>query len=672
MRDEVQELLVLLRGTVKAGRLAAAAIVDTAVEEDLPGLAHVIITEHLISSSWATRSNAGHTLRLLSRRHAAPWALLLAASSQEGSLLTLDDIDLPRLLREESGALLLAGTGGAGGGDDNASNQHDPQAASQQLYGKAWLRKQKRELRRRLGMESEGTDVAAAVAYDGSTEVLSSEDIHSVRRDDRQGEGELQYSQRDGADEEEDDALSVESWLARLVRFMCVGLLAPRWETRHGSATGLAALVNGITGIGVGVGVAASSSNTSDSFLPSSSPPPPPPFAAFLARDLQATGVLLLALDRFVDFGRRGAAAAPVKEAAARLICVAALTLDSSHAQLLDMAMFLAGYSTAWVVQQGGLHLLKYLLTVNFRLPDALRKTCKEEQVVQIVLDGLKDVADDVRGAAAQVVGAMAVTISPTTLLQLVQHVADACTQLTNMSGSVSDIAETLIRASSVRALSLGGLDLCAQLSCAAAALIARQALFSPTLRAFCLARVSDMLTAIAAYICALPAPISSQKVSESKVKVQLVTTQAALLHLLCIALGTASASSARSMGDLHLVDKAEQGRKMAVSVEERDIADAEAGSGSTGGGDGGGDGGGGGRTPHRRRRRRRRADASQSPRLCFHQGGVWRQRWRGGRNKKAQHGVRRRRRGRRRRSARTWRTRLADPTRARGRGGGG
>ena len=612
MNNEVKELLVLLRGSVKAGRMAGAAISEAATEDDLPELVHELIAGLLLSSAWATRANASHTLRLLSRRFASHLAPMLLSSSSEGSMLSLDDIDLPRLLQEGAGVELLAG------GDPNESENASD--VGTHIYGKGWLQRQKRELRRRLGMESGGTDVASAVSYDDSTDVLVAVDVRTTSRriparsdnDDSLEKDEIENkSVNENVMNPSLHLESSESWLARLVRFMCVGLLAARWETRHGSAMGLAALWNGLTCEDVAWRALHPAQDASQQISAADATPLPLALADFLASDLQATGVLLLALDRFVDFGRRGAAAAPVKEAAAQLISIAAYSpprsvvrdkitlLKEPHLVLLGMALQLAGHAGMWGVRQGGLLLLRYLLPVHFRSAGLLDRTGLSLQVQQALLAGLGDPVEDVRGAAAQAVGALALCMggSPTrsadpqpdqSLHVVVRALAVACMQITNMSVIVADYARAL--SSAARALPciiaattsteerLTWLSLCSELYCGAAALAARQALFALSLRALCIQSISESVHRIFNFLSALVGTARDESLRRATEH-----ALASALHLLCVVLATSPMSSARALGDLHLVDKAEQDREQEIgeadSWEGREQEGADAGA---------------------------------------------------------------------------------------------
>ena len=288
-------MIVLLRGSSKAGRLAAEAIAE-AGESELPALMHELVTTLLLAPEMITRSNSSMAIKLLCVQHRTSFRKLLLESRSDGELLLLSELKVSTILRSKrNGNELLS--------SHSTYNDTGGDAKSSKLYGKKWLQKQRKALEKRLGMESGSlSDVGTAVAFDGSNNLIESTDFVKTSA----GREKMDDSDNDEDDGEGDDMGTEgkceidtnETWLARLVRFMAIGLLDPSWEVRHGCSAGLTDLINGL--VEGPNGANGAPPHTDNNTVESGELPP---FPSFLVEDLICTGLCVLILDGFIDFG---------------------------------------------------------------------------------------------------------------------------------------------------------------------------------------------------------------------------------------------------------------------------------------------------------------------------------------------------------------------------------
>jgi hypothetical protein len=266
----------------------------------------------------------------------------LLESKSDGDLLYLDELDVGKIYNCGYSTELLGGH----------STYVEDAKTDNKLYGKKWLRRQRRALQKRLGLEL-GTDsggdaeVTMGLGYvaKGDEGVVEDEDISTPtaveaasRKPARvilRQEGALLADTRNSNDDgggEQDDSPTSETVFARLVRFLVIGLLDSQWEARHGCAVGLSGIINGLTSKEVvrdfhtnDRGTAAQSlALYKDDATPVDGEPPillrphPQenddeheqaerqdavlPLPTHLLDDVVCTGVCVLILDRFIDF----------------------------------------------------------------------------------------------------------------------------------------------------------------------------------------------------------------------------------------------------------------------------------------------------------------------------------------------------------------------------------
>lgn len=148
-----KDLIVLLRGDMRAGATASQVLADILIEVELPEVFHELCTLYLTSKDWMARSNAGATIKCLCRKFASILIPLLKRSKSDGQLLTLSELDVSDVSNCNN-AILLSG-----------HSYPEKQVEGRELYSKSWLQKQRRALRKRLGLEALTADDAVAVDY---------------------------------------------------------------------------------------------------------------------------------------------------------------------------------------------------------------------------------------------------------------------------------------------------------------------------------------------------------------------------------------------------------------------------------------------------------------------------------------------------------------------------
>ena len=163
MSKDFEDLLPLLRGTSKSGALAAEALCDAVPESALSYVMHILVTKFSLDSDLMTRVNSSVAIRTLCLRHRDAFRSLLLESSSDGALLLLTDLHIETIVKgKKNGNVLLSGA--------SEKEQFDAvhgDVTSSRLYGKSWLRRQKRAIQKRLGIESSAIeDVAAAEFFD--------------------------------------------------------------------------------------------------------------------------------------------------------------------------------------------------------------------------------------------------------------------------------------------------------------------------------------------------------------------------------------------------------------------------------------------------------------------------------------------------------------------------
>jgi hypothetical protein len=219
-RGSWKDLIVLLRGDMRAGATASQVLADILIEVELPEVFHELCTLYLTTKDWMARTNAGTTIKCLCRKFASILIPLLTRSKSDGDLLTLSELDVSAVSNCEN-AILLSG-----------HSYPERQAEGSELYSKLWLQKQRRALRKRLGLEALTADDAVAVDYISFEVFVDDSDLtrtvhhpSSSFRGAQSGEKEettpsipeYQQNTEYGSDVTEK---SVETWLARCAQLV--------------------------------------------------------------------------------------------------------------------------------------------------------------------------------------------------------------------------------------------------------------------------------------------------------------------------------------------------------------------------------------------------------------------------------------------------------------------
>lgn len=433
LSDELKELIVLLDYGESAGNICSKTLTEIANKNDLKSIFEEIIKFYLVSSSSSTRINASVTLHKLCRRFSNDLSELLSMSASDGYLLTMTSLNLEHLFQQSDSIELLGGKSFLPGLNDN-------------IHKKSWLRRCRKLLHERLGYESGNIDITAAMEFlddESNVPLLDPQDIIATTTEystDRNGDDDAEENNDHDNDDDED---SSESWIARLVRYMTVGLLDPCWESRHGCALGLVSILTGT--------LASFSDPSSDMKMARYGVQSGRGLPSFLVEDILCHGLCTLLLDRFVDLGYSSSGASssgssgtavstsPVKEAVGLLlarvsflnsttpssattfsegneslayqiftrlswIASRGLQITESHASSSSSSSSSLYVSVNeslhknWVVRQGGLIALKHFVSAHFNTLFLDDVTCAQLRL--LCEAGLNDPIDDVQNAS--------------------------------------------------------------------------------------------------------------------------------------------------------------------------------------------------------------------------------------------------------------------------------
>lgn len=386
-----RDLLVLLRGKSCVG-VACEAIGDLAEQniEVLPDLFHEVVFDLLVSNVTHVRNNGSTLLRILCAQFSLVLTPLLSDSCTDGVLFTIDDINIPKVLRCSGGQLRSSTTAG-----DVPST----------VYTTSWLNMQVSELRTRIGLESNSSEVVDAAQYDNLEELLRPVDVSAHEE---RGAAERECSPHlKEIDESFPCNLNLhnvkatsETWFARLVRVMIVGLLSPTWEIRHGYALGLTVTLESLY-----PDLMHGQKEQQERRLAK--------LPAFLCDDMLCCGLCVLLLDRFMDFGcseQEGSSVSPVKEAAGSMVACALQCADDLRRKRKAWELLVEMTTSSgvhWTVTLGGLIALKNFVRNN----SLLVLVDQPELFASLVLRGVGSAAagqEEVACCACEVLEALA------------------------------------------------------------------------------------------------------------------------------------------------------------------------------------------------------------------------------------------------------------------------
>lgn len=201
------------------------------------------------------------------------------------------------------------------------------------------------------------------------------------------------------------------SWpLGRLADKLCVDLLHPAWETRHGAALGLRAILGSHA---ESAGIHVSIEDVPTGWLAAEGRGRPnlmPLEAADVERaardnamwleDCVVHLICVLALDQFGDFASDDVVA-PVRETAAQALGIVSASMSAALFSKTINSLSQIGYAENWEARHGALSGLKYLLAARCDQWEGIPEEAFAV-VVAMALRGLEDQMEDVRSVAAE------------------------------------------------------------------------------------------------------------------------------------------------------------------------------------------------------------------------------------------------------------------------------
>ena len=218
-------------------------------------------------------------------------------------------------------------------------------------------------------------------------------------------------------------------------------LFHPQWERRHGAAVGLKAIINTH---GAGAGKNTKAAATAQTAL-----------NAVWLEDMALRLLCVCALDRFGDFGS-DQVIAPVRNTCAQALGTVVKHMDTAAVtSVLGVLLLLQG-NEHWEVRHGGLLGVKYLVAVRADLVETML-----DSLLPVIIAGLGDSDDDVRGAASEALLPISVDViqlRPRGVPALLSILWDALLDLDDLTVSTGSVLELLADlTASTRFAELGG-----------------------------------------------------------------------------------------------------------------------------------------------------------------------------------------------------------------------
>jgi hypothetical protein len=394
-----RDLSVLLRSKANV-EATTEAIVEVVAENvgTLPEIFHELCFNTLISKVGFERNNAAYLLYRLCSTYRRILCPLLLESDNDGALFSITEFDIEKIIEKTERK-------------SDQTLETKPNAVSGSVYSVNWLAMQRKELIKRLGLhddtlENTGVDSEiVALINDSDLTKFSVVDVPVLQK---------ALDLFGGSD---DDSKSfqrtAETWFARLVRCMVIGLLDSVWEVRHGYSLGLHAVVSGMFSVSLNPNVLEPIKSSLVS-LP-----------GFIGNDIVNCGICVLLLDRFMDFGCENLQFAPnnsigshsnnvynaqvaqhslspVKEVASSLLAkVLKNTSESQKLQVWNvLRRMILNPAVHWSVVLGGVMSIRYVIDETPRL--LIGKGNEMCQIIARALD--KDMPEEVVSCACQLV----------------------------------------------------------------------------------------------------------------------------------------------------------------------------------------------------------------------------------------------------------------------------
>lgn len=338
-----KDIVYLLKGTRKNGILISDLLCDIIQISDLPDIFHhICCTNHdyITSKEWKVRKNSSYLIQKLIIRHIQYFkTYLLKCCSSDGIILTIQDINISSILSQNYEPL-LAGP---------KSSYLDHYDITVNMYKKSWLKRQRKELIKRLGLSN--SSLVDALKNDSTFELIGRSDVLipvTKSMDEDADEGECDVNDNNYIDI---DSTS-ENWFIRIIRLLTVGLLDECWEARHGYCMCLSNIVLSL------------SSHSSSSIDLNAAQVELP---IFLFEDILSSGVCVLLLDRFLDFKVNDCDSmlSPVKEMIGQLILISLNSINDPvyYRQIYNILLEMSTFSLDWNIRYSGIIALKYFVT---------------------------------------------------------------------------------------------------------------------------------------------------------------------------------------------------------------------------------------------------------------------------------------------------------------------
>jgi len=375
MDNHWKDVVLLLRGEANIGVVCDALIdiIDINLHY-LPDVFHEVSFALLTQASMSTRINASLLLGKLCSHFSSMLIPLICDSSNDGVLIQIEDIDIESIARCHGSILYNVNADTDGGSSGN-------------LYTQDWLKRQRNELLKQIGLHSYSADLV-------SNGFLEHIDMGIEGFLDVRGKG-LRHESNDAKNPSENEvqisltkALTNETWLARIMRCMIAGLMSPQWECRHGYSIGLNQMIDNLSPYPhPNNGMPMPWSNRYiDRVLPE-----------FLSNDILSCGLCVLLLDRFMDFdSSNDCVLSPVKESVGELLSTALRSaLSTRKCDLfwkLVTEMMLSDHH--WTISLGGLIACRHFIVIKFDMV-FFEKYEDLMTILQSKLDGARGRADE-------------------------------------------------------------------------------------------------------------------------------------------------------------------------------------------------------------------------------------------------------------------------------------
>lgn len=272
------------------------------------------------------------------------------------------------------------------------------------IYTDKWLQRQKKELKRRLLVDtSMSRDIKRGLQYSSLDVDVDEEDFVIVSDNSKEGTEVNSSIISTVKGRMGDERKSTRNWFISIINYLSIGLLSPCWEFRHGCSVGLSKMMISF--------LKADDSNDTNNHMQGSQ------FSRHICEDLVCFGVYTLVLDRFIDCSEGGRSVSPVKEATAQMICLAARMLPNTQllvGDIIDISYQMISFKTEWMVRHSGFLILKYFIPYHFSKGSAIfiNTTSRYfDRIFDSVSCGLNEKLDELVSVCCDIIHAVGFTV---------------------------------------------------------------------------------------------------------------------------------------------------------------------------------------------------------------------------------------------------------------------